>query len=121
MDINAIQDNIEELENDDTTVDNVKELALLYIVRDNLIKSLQQPGNDKIVEEYTDILPQYHRYVEIKKEYQLGNIGERAVQTAIKRVCKEVFEFIHTMYICTDMPEERDSIRKMIEKLSNMI
>lgn len=121
MDLMAIQDNIQELENDDTSVENVKELALLYIVRDNLQKSLEQTGNDKIIEEYTDILPQYHRYVEIKREYQLGNISQKAVETAIKKVCKEIQEFIHTMYSCTDMPKERTYIKEMIEKLQDML
>ena len=121
MDIQAIQDNITELENDDTTVDNVKELALLYIVRDNFKKSLKSNGNDKIIEEYNDILPQYRRYIEIKKEYQLGNISEKPVERAIKQVCKEICEFIHTMYISTDMPAERTYIKEMLENLQNMI
>lgn len=121
MDIQAIQDNIEELENDDTTVNNVKELALLYIVRDNFKKSMEKTGNDSVIEEYTDILPQYHKYLEIKRDYQIGNISERVVEIAIKKVCKEIYEFIHTMYISTDMPKERTYIKNMIENLQSML
>ena len=120
MDIQAIQDNIEELENDDTTVDNVKELALLYIVREYFKKSQEPIGND-VITEYEDILPQYHKYIEVKKNYQKGNKTERAVEMAMRKVCKEIYEFIHMLYSCTDMPKERSYLKEMIENLQNML
>ncbi len=120
MNIQAIQDNIEELETADTTVENVKELALLYIVRDNLKKSLELNGNSTI-SEYNDILPQYRRYIEIKRAYQLGKTSEKEVEKSIKNMCKEVQEFIYTMYKCSDMPQERRQLKSMLEKLTDLL
>ena len=119
MDINAIIDNIEELENASTTVDNVKELASLYIVRKNYKNRNLPEYHNESTKELEDILPQYSKYIEIKRQYQLGNVSEQAVRKAIRRVCKEIFEFINTLYSCTDMKDERDCIRGLIMDLSN--
>lgn len=119
MDINAIIDNIEELENASTTVDNVKELASLYIVRKNYKNGNLPEYHNKSTKELEDILPQYSKYIEIKRQYQLGNVSEQAVRKAIRRVCKEIFEFINTLYSCTDMKDERDCIRNLISTLSD--
>lgn len=120
MDITAIEDNIKELENDATTVDNVKELAFLYIVRDNLKRENLRVGSDEIHDEFEDILPEYRKYVEIKRKYQLGELPEIEVKRSIKRVCKEVYEFIHTLYCCTDMPAERECIDSLLLKLRKL-
>ena len=116
--MNAIIDNIEELENSNTTVENVKELASLYIVRTNYKNTNLPEYHNESTKELKDILPQYAKYMEIKREYQLGNVSAQAVRTAIRRVCKEIFEFINTLYSCTDMKDERDCIKKLIMNLS---
>ena len=116
-----VNNTIDELENSDTTFSNCEKLAILYIIRDHHENVRNPAGNDEVTVELSDILPQYHKYVDIKREYQLGNISETAVETAIKKVCKEIQEFIHTMYICTDMPSERTYIKEMLTKLSDML
>lgn len=120
MDITAIEDNIKELESESTTVDNVKELAFLYIVHDHLKKENLRVGSDDIHDEFEDILPEYRKYVEIKRKYQLGEISEMEIKRSIKRVCKEVYEFIHTLYYCTDMPAERECIDSLLLKLRTL-
>ncbi len=120
MDITAIEDNIRKLENTATTVDNVRELAFLYIVHDHLKNQNLRVGSDIINDEFEDILPEYRKYVEIKRKYQLGELPEIEVKRSIKRVCKEVYEFIHTLYCCTDMPAERDCIDNLLAKLNKL-
>ena len=101
LDIQQITDTISELEQGDTTFDNCIKLASLYMVRDNY-------PTDVIVEELDDILPQYKRYCDIKKEYQLGNTSKDNVIVAMDKVCKEIKEFLNTLYSYTDIQEERD-------------
>lgn len=113
MNINEINDIIADLEESDTVFENIQELAYLYIVRNNLMK---EPDN--IVMEYKDILPEYHKYVNIKRQYQLDNSTEEAVLKAIKSVSKEIKEFIETLYNNTDLEKERRQIRYMIEALN---
>lgn len=120
MDITAIEDNIKELENESTTVDNVKELAFLYIVHDHLKRANLSIGNDVIQAEFDDILPEYKKYVEAKRKYQLGEINEQLVKKSIRNLCKEIYEFIHTLYCCTDMKAERDCIDSLLLKLRNL-
>ena len=113
MQLSDIYRTISELENDSTTFENCEKLASLYIVRD-------QFGKDKIQEELDDILPQYRKYVDIKCRYQHGEISENAVENQIKMVCKEVSEFIRTLYTGTDMPVEREYIKNMLKSLQNL-
>ena len=114
MDIIAIQDNIEALENSDTTFDNVKELALLYIVRDKL----KTHEIDVVQTELADILPAYNKYCNTKRKYQLDEVTEGAVIKDLKLVCKEIQEFIHTLYTHTDMRWERKLLIDMISTIS---
>lgn len=120
MDINVILDNIDYLENSDTNADNVKELAMLYIVRDNLKNSNLALDTRKLEDEFEDILPSYRQYVEVKRKYQLGELPDTIVKNSIKIVCKEVYEFIRTLYCCTDMPAERRCIDELICKLRKL-
>ena len=107
MDINAIQDTIKELELGDTTLQNVSDLANLYIVRDRLL-------NTGVKQELDDILPAYTDYVRVKQKYQRKEISEGAVIKSLKYLCTEVEEFIDTLYKCTDMNKERRCIKDMI-------
>ena len=112
MDIKAINENIEELENSDTTFDNVKELAYLYIVRDHMFPQ------DKVEVELSDILPAYSKYVAIKYRYQRHEITEEPVVSAITEVCREIKEFLQTLYSGTDMHKERVQIIQMLSALN---
>lgn len=121
MNIEDVESTIAKLENeeDNTTFENCNKLASLYIVRDYYLKSKKQHGNE-VEEELNDILPQYKKYVELKHKYQMGEISERPIENAIKSVCEEISEFIQMMYRCTDMPVERDYIKKMLNSLQNL-
>ena len=77
-------------------------------------------ADDVVIKEYSDILPEYHKYVDIKTKYQLGEISEKAVETQIQRVCMEISEFIHTLYTGTDMSVERMYIKSMLDNLQNL-
>ena len=116
MDIMAIEEAIQTLENDDTTFDNVSELASLYICRQYMNKplNLMVSGTQKELE---DILPYYMKYTDIKKRYQLNQTSEGEVIQGIKNVCREIQEFIETLYSGTDMNKERLCIAKTLEQL----
>ena len=117
MDIQAIEEAIYVLETEDTTYDNVSELASLYIVRDNL-KQPVKTMVDGINNELQDILPYYIKYRDIKTQYQLGKTTEGEVIQGIKRVCKELAEFINALYSGTDMNKERLCIKDMLVQLN---
>ena len=114
MELETIDDAIEELENSDTTVDNVAELASLYIVREHLAGNVVSDTE----KELNDILPNYKLYIGIKRKYQLGQCEESEVIHAVKSVCKELKEFLETLYYSTDMNKERICIRDMLNCLN---
>lgn len=117
MDIQMIRDAIEELENEDVTYDNINELASLYIVYNNL----QRSGYSMITSvesEARDILPYYIKYQDIKRRYQTNQTTEGEVIQGIKKVCKELSEFIDALYSGTDMNKERLCIKDMIKQLN---
>ena len=115
MDIIAIKEAIEELENGDTSPDNVSELASLYIVYENLKTALKT----MVEREYDDILPAYKQYCTTKRRYQLGEITEGAVIKDLKLVCTEIREFVSTIYKNTDMNRERNILTETLETLVN--
>ena len=134
MDIQEVVNTIAQLENDVTTFENCFKLASLYTVRDNYEKQMakeEQPKDDvslitttepddTVEREYSDILPQYKEYVDIKRKFQLGEIAETAVATQIQKVCLEISEFVRMLYSCTDIPVEREYIKDMIGGLQNL-
>lgn len=121
LNIEEINNTIEALENSPTTFDNCMKLSSLYICRDNYNKSLESAGNDDTNKELNDILPQYRRYVNIKRRYQLGEVAEIAVQNSIKNLCLEIAEFLHTLYSSTDMETERTQIKLMLDEIVSSI
>lgn len=110
MDIAEINNTIAELENGETTFASCDKLASLYIVREHL-------NEDEVINEYNDILPSYSEYCEYKRKYQLGEVTERCVELSMQKVCQEISEFIHTLYISIDTVEERKIISDMIQNL----
>ena len=120
LDMQLVENTIQELEDNDTTFNNCEKLASLYIVRHFNSAALNQVSaieNDIVGKELTDILPNYQRYCEIKRQYQLTGTEKEAVLTHIAAVCKEVLEFLHMLYNNTDLPEERHIIE---QNLSNI-
>lgn len=116
MDIVAIDEAIESLEQEDTTVDNVKELSALYICREYLIKSNPVNISER---ELSEIFPYYRKYLDIKRRYQLDLTTEGEVIKGIKAVCKELTDFVDAMYSGTDMNKERLCIRQMLSALND--
>ena len=119
LDIEQIRDTITELENGSTSFDNCLKLASLYIVSENYNRG-QNASDNAVERELTDILPQYKKYVAVKREYELGNTGEKLVKNAIHILCNEIYEFLHTLYSCTDLQEERDAIHNLIQDLQKV-
>lgn len=115
INLEEIYNTIAELENGDTTFASCQKLASLYIVRDNL----QHPTN-QVEHELSDILPQYKEYCNIKRRYQLNEIGAQAVINSLQGVCKEITEFIQMLYGSTDMPDERAMLKEMINSLQTI-
>ena len=115
MDIVAINEAIQSLENDDTTVDNVSELSALYICRDHLYRT---QSFDATETELRDIFPYYKKYREVKYRYQLNQTTEGEVIENMNAVCKELKEFVDTLYSGTDMNKERMCIRQLLKELN---
>lgn len=114
MNIKTINDAIKDLETANTTVNNVEELAHLYIVRKHLIQ-------DRVEEELNDILPAYKNYVDVKKKYQLHETTQENVILALESTCKEMIEFISTLYSSTDFERERVLIKDIINTLQRTL
>ena len=74
---------------------------------------------DTFKKELDDIMPTYNKYIELKREYQLGNIEETSVCKALTYVCEEIFDLISTIYSGTDLYKERKAIKKLIESLKS--
>ena len=118
MNLELIDKTIEDLESSDTTFSNCSDLASLYIVR-NYYKPISRLT--AVEDELNDISPSYKRYCDIKRAYQLGDSSQDLVVSAMKNVCREISEFITTLYSTTDTKEERklliESLTKLIEKV----
>lgn len=108
MDLTSIESAIEELEDSPTTTENVSELASLYIVRENLFKTLQSSQSP-------EVLPHYQSYIENKRSYQLDQNTEGAVIKSLKNLCTDLTEFFNRLYSNTDMAKERRCITELIE------
>ena len=114
MDISMINDLIEELENGDTSLSNIRNLSALYNVKAHLLGSNNYNHTTK---ELSDILPSYLQYIDIKRKYQLHEISEDAVYINMKELCKEIKEFIQSLYSGTDTPRERELLNQMIREI----
>ena len=115
MDVVAINEAIQTLEDEDTTFENITELASLYIVRDHLQSPQYSVSSHSELE---DVFPYYSKYVDSKRRYQLKQTTEGEVIQGMKKVCKELQDFIEELYSHTDMHKERLCIRGMLEKLN---
>lgn len=123
LNFEEIEQYIDELENSPTTLNNCQKLSVLYICREFAQKddaNSETANNDEVIEQYSDILPEYKEYCKIKKDYAFNKVTENAVIKEINDVCNEIFEFINTLYSSTDMPEERKIILQMIKKLNRI-
>ena len=109
MNIQEIENTIEELENGSTTYDNCIKLSALYNVRDNIKSDTEK--------ELNDILPQFRMYVAVKRKYQLGELKDEDLIFAMKSMCRDIAEFIDTLYNNTELEEEREIMHNMVSNL----
>lgn len=115
LDLELIDNTIDELEQEDTNFSICEKLAALYTVK-HFYKAEKEPIQG-VEKEYHDILPQYKQYCDIKQHYQLNQASKQQVLDSLKRTCKEIQEFFHTLYSSTDMPEEREQLDELIRSL----
>ena len=120
MNLELVQNTIEQIESLDTTFENCQNLAALYIVRDMYKpRKSQLLQYEQVAKELSDIFPQYSKYIEIKKQYQLKKVSADEVSVEIKELCKQIYEFLILLYVDSDMPQERKSLQNLAEKINN--
>lgn len=120
MDLIEIQNAIYRLESGDTTFENCEKLANLYTIVNNFPQD--DDDSDDVVEEYNDILPSYDAYCEAKREYQMGSHNDiDVIQAKMQILCKEIKEFLCTLYSGTDSESERKAILNMINDFLNTV
>lgn len=121
IDMSEIDSTIDTLENTPISFDVAFKLAALYVVRDHnkvLNLGVLQSEKGTVEGEWSDILPQYQKYMTIKRDFQTNVLPKSAVVVSIDNVCREIEELIDAIYSGTDMQEERQSIISMISNLS---
>ena len=110
MDIQIIQDNIDVLENSETSLENIQELALLYTVRNNF-------SGDKVESELSDILPDYKKYLDAKRKFQMKETDDTPMVDYMKLLCKEIQDFVLLLYNNTHTRKERHYIEETLSYL----
>lgn len=125
LNVGEIKETISELEKQKTTFDTCHKLASLYIILDhintNKIYDEHTNKENKVIEEYSDILPSYKKYCEIKRNYQLGLLSDNQIQSSMKSVCLEIEEFILTLYSSTDTEIERSLIHDLLKSIEKKV
>lgn len=114
LNLMTINEFIDEMEQADLSLSTIRNLSALYNVRSHILGSNKV---DNAVKELNDILPSYLNYIKTKRQYQLKEITETNVLLQLGNVCKEIREFIQTLYNGTDTPEERKLITNLIDQL----
>lgn len=114
MNISTINELIEELEQGETSLSNIRNLSALYNVKSHILGT---KNFDNITKELSDILPSYLKYIEVKRKYQLQEISEEIVYINMEELCKEIKEFIQTLYSGTDTPKERELLKQVIKEI----
>lgn len=114
INISTINELIDEIENGDTSLSNIRNLSALYNVKNHLLGS---NNYDSTTKELNDILPSYNNYIDKKRKYQLHEISEEVVNESMKEVCREIKEFVQALYSGTDTQKERDILNKMIKEM----
>lgn len=117
MRLTAINNAIEALQTQETTVNSVQELAALYIVKDHLEKS-ENATNSAVENELNDVLPAYKKYCEVKRKFQLGLLSDKVVLDYLKTVCSELRDLIQALYSGTDSKEERKILISGLQNLN---
>lgn len=120
--VKEVCDTIDALENGVINLQTCSKLATLYLVRDELNKREFGANTSLrgVIKEEGDILPEYLKYVDLKYKYQMGEINSEVVKNQMRNVCKEIKEFVQTLYRCSDMVEEREQLVTMLQELQKI-
>lgn len=118
MNLNIINELIDDLEKEDASLSNIRNLSALYNVKSHLLGTEKY---DSTVKELKDILPSYLSYVDIKKQYQLHKLPEQELYSAMEILCKEIKEFLLMLFSSTDTEAERKFLHIIIEELKETI
>lgn len=120
MNLAEVNEAIKELQESPLTLSNARNLSALINVRDYL-QNVPQSITDSLEQELNDILPQYKNYCLIKRQYQLGRLSTEDLVISMRRVCKEIREFLLILYRSTDTEIERKLIKSMIDDVRNAL
>ena len=120
MNLKEINDAINELLNGPLTPSNARNLSALIVVQSYLQNAIQSES-DSLERELNDILPRYKEYCEIKRDYQLGKIPKDDIIISMRRVCKEVNEFLLSLYENTETAEERTMLKTSLKDVQNAL
>lgn len=116
MDIQTINDAIEELEQSTTSVENVQNLASLYICRQNIKTRRKSPLN-AFKQDVTEIFPAYDRYREAKKAFQMKEGSEQEVLESLSLLCQEIKDLHISLYCSSCSRKERRILKECIESI----
>ena len=114
MNIADINEIIDELEQSEFSLSNVRNLSALYNVKTHLLGT---SNYDSTTKELSDVLPSYLQYIDTKKRFQLHEINEDLLHINMKELCKEIKEFVQALYSGTDTQQERDLINQMLKEM----
>lgn len=114
MNMEIINEMIDELEQSEPSLSNVRNLSALYNVRTNLLGTNRF---DKVSKELSDILPSYIQYIDTKRRYQLHEVSEELLYNNMKELCREIKEFVQMLYSGTDTQTERDILQRTIKEI----
>lgn len=114
MDAVVINELIADLEKSESSLSNIRNLSALYTVRDKLVPQISIDNTRK---ELDDILPSYIEYVTSKRRSALTLTSDEFVLINMQKLCKEINEFIHTLYTATNSEAERKVIKNLISDL----
>ena len=120
MNLVEVNKEINELLNSPLTLSNARNLSALIIVQSYLQNAIQSKP-DSLEQELNDILPRYKEYCEVKQRYQRNQASDDELIIAIRRVCKEVKEFLLILYQNTDLQIERTMIKNMVSEVREAI
>jgi len=120
MNLVEVNKEINELLNSPLTLSNARNLSALIVVQSYLQNAIQSKP-DSLEQELNDILPRYKEYCNIKRDYQLGKLPEDDIIISMRRVCKEVNEFLLSLYENTETAEERTMLKAMLRDVQNAL
>ena len=116
INLDAITEEINALENDAGSLQDLRNLASLYIIRQERQNAIQR-NPDALESELQDILPAYRIYCRKKRQYQMQEISDDYVMDTLKSLCAEIKDFIRVLYSGTDLNKERKQILQLLEEL----